>query len=94
MTTKIILNICYLAAALCITYKVAWIARQVAGMPGRAQIWLRVAIVILGAIILGRATIRFFVPDPASGFDILRELGWCFFLAMAIAVLRGPAGKY
>ena len=94
MTTETILNVCYLITALCIAYKVAWIARQVAAMEGRAQAWLRVAIVVLGMIILGRATIRFFVSDPASTFDIARELGWCFFLAAAIAVLRGPVGKY
>lgn len=92
--TEFALNVAYFLAALCIAYKLAWIARQVAALPGRAQLALRGACILLGVIIMCRAAIRFFMPDPASAFDIVRELGWCIFLIAAIWTLRGPSGRY
>ena len=86
-------DIVYLLVALCIVYKLAWIARQVSDIGTRSAGLLRLACLILGLIMLTRAAVRFVTYDPAAWIDCARELAWCGFLAAAIAVLRGPAGR-
>lgn len=88
------MDILYLMMAICIVYKLAWIARQVSDMPGGAPRALRAACLAIGLVMIARAAMRFMTYDPAEWIDCLRELAWCVFLAAAIATLRGPAGRY
>lgn len=95
MMTDFQMDVVYLAVAVCVVYKLAWIIRQVSDIEGFAAQALRASAFVLGCIMLLRAGTRFLtIDDPAEWLDCARELGWCAFLASAIAVLRGPAGRY
>lgn len=95
MNDDLILNVAYFCAALCIVYKVAWIAR----MTGHIALWqvhgLRLAGALYAFIVLGRAALRFVdAGDPATLIDVARELSMCVFLFFSIVVLRIRTGRW
>jgi hypothetical protein len=95
MTGETILNLLYFASAICVMYKMAWIAR----MTGHIQGWrihgLRTMGAVVALIILAKASLRFAnFGDDATIVDVGRELSLCLFLFFAIAVLRVRTGHW
>jgi len=94
MSDDLILNIAYFAAALCVMYKMAWIARMTGHIPGWQVQGLRWSGALYALIVLGKAAYRFTAADPATLVDVGRELAACLFLLFAIAVLRIRTGRW
>lgn len=88
------MNIIYGLIALCITYKMAFIIRQVPIKHSFAVSALRIMAAVVATIVLFKALSRFNSGDAAQWFDIMRELSWCGFLFAAIFVLREKFGKF
>jgi hypothetical protein len=95
MRDELILNVLYFAAALCVMYKMAWIARMTGYIPGWRVRGLRFTGALVALVILGKAILRFanFGGD-ATVVDVGRELALCLFLFFAIAVLRQRTGHW
>jgi hypothetical protein len=88
------MNVIYGLCALCVSYKMMFIIRQVPINYTLAANALRVTAAIVATIVLARAYSRFDGGDTAQWFDIIRELSWCGFLFAAIFVLRDKFGKF
>lgn len=95
MNDELILNVLYLLAAICITYKMAWIARMTAHIHGWQATGLKFAGALYAIVVIGKAGFRFAdAADPATLVDVGRELCNCLFLFFAIAVLRIRTGHW
>jgi hypothetical protein len=95
MNDDLVLNVVYFFCAICIMYKMAWIARQTGHIEGWHVTGLRFAGVAVAGIILLKASMRFIHPgDPATLVDVVRELALCIFLFFAIATLRDRTGHW
>ena len=88
-----VLNIAYILAAMCVTYKLAFIVRALSAIAGPAVMVMRAACLAVGTIVLVKAYGRIHGGDEAQLIDILRELSWCVFLASSIIVMRGRLGQ-
>ena len=88
------LNIAYALVAMCVVYKLAFIARQCAAMGGHVALMMRMSCLVVGSILIIKAYGRIQGGDEAQILDVLRELSWCVFLATSITILRGRLGHW
>lgn len=95
MNDELVLNTMYFMAAICIMYKMAWIARMTGHIDGWRILGLRLTGALVALIILAKASLRFADwGDPATLVDVARELSLCSFLFFSIAVLRLRTGHW
>lgn len=95
MSDDLILNVFYICVAICIIYKMAWIARMTGHIAGWQIQGLRFGGAVYAMIVLLKAGLRFADnADPATLADVGRELSMCVFLFFAIAVLRLRTGHW
>lgn len=95
MNDETILNVLYVVAAICILYKMAWLARMTGHIGGWQILGLRLAGALYALVVLSKALFRFLDDaDPATLVDVGRELTLCVFLFFSIAVLRLRTGRW
>ena len=97
MTTELhqeFINVVYYLIAMCVAYKLAFILRQTCDCTARPMIALRIFAFLLAGAVMVKALYRFEGEDPATWFDIGRELMLCGFLASAIFILKNRFGRF
>lgn len=95
MNDNTVLNLLYFLGAVCIMFKMSWIARMTGHISGWQICGLRFAGAAVAAIVMGKALGRIFWDgDPATLVDVGRELSMCVFLVFAISVLKLRTGHW
>ena len=88
MTEAHLLHALFGLSALCIVYKLAYLVRQSAALPGPVVRPFRVLAVTLGTLITFQVATSVDAQETPSISDILINISWCAVLA-AIIVMVG-----